>query len=212
MRLVLTRGGRRLVLTEPLHRVPGAGAAGVRHLLAHAHPGRRQVAVVRRQHARHPDRQGARLRRCPARHPARARARAAHLIDLLGDAGGRAAARRRSRTTSSPRSRATGCSGSRTRRSARARARICWRRARRSWRRASARCSRWAAIEERKFGEPGERTRRQRPPSATMSSRNCARRLGARVVARCRPSGSSGTRSRAGPPRPPRPPLPTLPR
>ena len=53
LRIVVTRGGRRLLLTESLPTTRRAGAAGDDHLCADAHPRRRQVAVLRREHARH---------------------------------------------------------------------------------------------------------------------------------------------------------------
>ena len=60
------------------------GAPGYRHLCADRDPDRRQVPVLRRQHARDQDRQGWRRRRGPPRAPRRDRARGAHLDDLLG--------------------------------------------------------------------------------------------------------------------------------
>ena len=56
----------------------------LRHLRADAHPRRRQVALLRRQHARRPARARARLRRGAARDPARPRARGADVVALLG--------------------------------------------------------------------------------------------------------------------------------
>src|SRR3954451_62878 len=90
LRLVVTRGGHRLALLEappgypPPPRpnraaagLPADALAGLRRVRAHAGPRRRQVAVLRREHAREPPGQGARLRRGAARHAARARARGA---------------------------------------------------------------------------------------------------------------------------------------
>ena len=90
LRIVVTRGGRRLLLTEPMPRSSRARPAGVGHLRADPDSRRRQVAVVRREHARRPARPRAGVRRGAARHPARPRARGADELDLLGQ-GRRAA-------------------------------------------------------------------------------------------------------------------------
>ena len=52
LRLVVTRGGRRIGILEPLPTLPRDDRAGDDHLLADARARRRQVAVLRREHAR----------------------------------------------------------------------------------------------------------------------------------------------------------------
>ena len=85
---------------DPAHRAAsGAGrrrAPGHRHLLAQRDPDRRQVALLRGQHAGDADRPGPRRRRGGAGAARRHRARGAHLDDLLGLAGGRGCGRPRS--------------------------------------------------------------------------------------------------------------------
>ena len=88
LRLVLTRGGHRLLLTEPAPDYSQPVQRRLRHLLPAAHPRRRQVALLRRQHARHPARSRARLRRGAARHSARTRAGGSDDVAVLGRRGG----------------------------------------------------------------------------------------------------------------------------
>ena len=102
---------------RPAHRADRAAARlgrdrrpGDRHLLAERDPDRGQVALLRRQHAGHPDRQGARRRRGAAGAPRRGRARGAHLDDLLGHRRRAAHARARA-PASSTRSRAAAIVG-----------------------------------------------------------------------------------------------------
>ena len=84
LRLVVTRGGRRIALIEPLvEHLPSVDAED-RRVLADDHPHRRQVALLRRQHARDPDREGGGRRRGAARAAGRRRPRAADVDDLLG--------------------------------------------------------------------------------------------------------------------------------
>ena len=54
LRIMITRGGRRILLTEPMVTLVDGTGAGVRyhHLFAEPDPGRDQVALLRRQHAR----------------------------------------------------------------------------------------------------------------------------------------------------------------
>ena len=88
LRLVLTRAGRRILLTESL---PQRGAS-VRLATVTYSPSvildRRQVAFLRGQHGGDPDRPGPRRRRGRAGAARRHRARGADLDDLLGLAGG----------------------------------------------------------------------------------------------------------------------------
>ena len=84
LRLIVTRGGRRIALIEPLVEHTETVVAGHRHLRADRDPQRGQVALLRRQHAGDADRQGRRRRRGAARAPGRDRARGADLDDLLG--------------------------------------------------------------------------------------------------------------------------------
>ena len=105
LRIMLTRGGRRLLLTEPLPPTPERVAADVDHLLADADPRRRQVALLRGEHARRPARARAGLRRGAAGDAARPRARGPDQLDLLGQ-GRRAADAAARASTSSRRSRA----------------------------------------------------------------------------------------------------------
>ena len=74
LRVLCTRGGLRLGIVEPLKPRP-AQLAGHRDLRPVADPRRRQVALLRGQHARRPPRRRARGRRGAARHAARPRAR-----------------------------------------------------------------------------------------------------------------------------------------
>ena len=104
LRVVLTRGGRRIMTVEPLPAQPDDGARRDRDLLANARPRRAQDALLRREHARRATRARARVRRGAARHPARPRAGGPDVVVLLGRRRP-AAARRRWRTASSPRSR-----------------------------------------------------------------------------------------------------------
>ena len=47
LRIMLTAGGRRILVTEPLPDMPERDPARLRHLRAAAHPRRRQVALLR---------------------------------------------------------------------------------------------------------------------------------------------------------------------
>jgi branched-subunit amino acid aminotransferase/4-amino-4-deoxychorismate lyase len=67
LRVVITRGGRRIVLTEPLRHNGRHAAPGVRHVLTDSRPRRRQVVVVCGEHAGNAPRPGARVRRGAAR-------------------------------------------------------------------------------------------------------------------------------------------------
>ena len=106
LRLVATRGGRRIVLLEPLKESPPTIALADDPLLADAHPRRDQVALVRGEHARDAARAGAGRRRGAARDAPRPRARgAAAVVRLLARRGDARHAAARA-TTSSTRSRA----------------------------------------------------------------------------------------------------------
>ena len=94
LRIVLTRGGRRLLLTESLPEHAPRDPPRERHVRAGAAARRHQVALLRRQHARDAPRAGAGRRRGAARHAARARAGGADLVDLLGRRRRRPARRR----------------------------------------------------------------------------------------------------------------------
>src|SRR5918994_3755225 len=63
---------------------PGAYSPGRGGVRAHSRPRRRQVPLLRRQHARRPARPRAWLRRGPTGHPSRPRARGADLLSVLG--------------------------------------------------------------------------------------------------------------------------------
>ena len=98
LRLIVTRGGRRIAATEPLP--PHAETVRIATVTYSpvGDPQRRQVALLRGQHAGDPARQGAGRRRGGPGPARRHRARAADLVDLLGLAAGRPAhpgARRR---------------------------------------------------------------------------------------------------------------------
>ena len=82
--IVITRGGRRLLLIEPLPaHAPAIRLATVTY--APVAPARRgQVALLRREHARDAPRERAGRRRGAARDAARARAGGADVVDLLG--------------------------------------------------------------------------------------------------------------------------------
>ena len=82
VRVLVTRGGRRIGFLEPFPRCPTRSRSDD-HLLADAHPRRRQVAVLRGEHARDADGRGRGRRRGAARHAARARPRGADLVVLL---------------------------------------------------------------------------------------------------------------------------------
>ena len=128
---------------------PAGDPARLRHLRAPAHPQRRQVAVLRGQHARHATGAGARVRRGAAGHAARARPRGPDLVAVLGAATA-SCSPRRSATTSWTRSRAGRWSRPPGRRKPRARARSSRRPTRRSW--------------PRRSGGPADRGRRGRGP------------------------------------------------
>ena len=176
LRVVVTRGGRRLGDrrgAQAAARHAGAGHDRVR-ADARARPG--QVAVLRRQHARHAawPRSRAPTRRCSSRRTAacsRAPTTVVRLLARRRDAR-HAAARP---TTSSTRSRAAACSSvvdvdravHRPRRAARA----C---ARRSWPRRCARCIRSArSTAPRCRRRPARSRRTRRAGSARTSSRSC---------------------------------------
>ena len=106
LRFFATRGGRRIVLVEPLPHRAGDRAAGDRPLRAQPRHRRPEDALLRRQHARAAARAGAGLRRRAARHAARPRARGGDVELLLGPRRA-CCARRRWRTGSSARSPAT---------------------------------------------------------------------------------------------------------
>ena len=99
LRIVLTRGGRRIVFLEPYLDWPPARLAFVtdspRLVL-----GRRQEPVLRRQHGGQALGRGARLRRGAAHDAGRARHGGAAGGLLLGHPAGRPRARRRSATAS----------------------------------------------------------------------------------------------------------------
>ena len=84
LRLIVTRGGRRIAATEPIPAHAETLTPRHRHLPADRDPQRRQVALLRRQHAGEPARQSARRRRGGAGAARRHRAGAADLGDLLG--------------------------------------------------------------------------------------------------------------------------------
>ena len=103
LRIVLTRGGRRIVLVEPLpHHPPIARVATVRYAPNRVIDGLKTLSYAGNMLARRLA-QEAGLRRRAAGHPARPRARGRDVELLLGPRR-RAAARRRWRTGSSPRS------------------------------------------------------------------------------------------------------------
>ena len=84
LRIVLTRGGRRLLLTEPLHELPDRiRLATVTYSPTRVLDGIKSLSYASNMLSRQA-RAGARSRRRAARHPARARARSADSIDLLG--------------------------------------------------------------------------------------------------------------------------------
>ena len=89
LRMLFTRGGRRLLLLEALQAAARDARARADHLLAHAHHRRHQVALLRGEHACHAPREGAGRRRGAARHAARPRAGGADLLVLLVLDGGR---------------------------------------------------------------------------------------------------------------------------
>ena len=103
LRLVVTRGGRRIAIVEPLPARPRDRARGDRHLRADARAQRAQDALLRGQHARRAAGEGAGRRRGAARHAARPRARGPDVDVLLGRAAA-ACTRRRWPTGSSTRS------------------------------------------------------------------------------------------------------------
>ena len=59
LRVVLTRGGRRIAIVEPLPQRPPTARVATVTVRARAHPRRAQDALLRGQHARGPPRQGA---------------------------------------------------------------------------------------------------------------------------------------------------------
>ncbi len=105
LRIVLTRGGRRVLTVEPLPHRRSGRARDDRDLRAQPRARRAQDALLRGQHALGPAGEGAGLRRGAARDPARARARGPDVELLLGRRR-RRSTRRRSPSGSSARSRA----------------------------------------------------------------------------------------------------------
>ena len=84
LRIVITRGGRRLLLTEPLAPAPGSGRlASITYSPTRVLDGVKSLSYAG-EHARPRARPRARLRRGAAGHPARPRARGADQLDLLG--------------------------------------------------------------------------------------------------------------------------------
>ena len=84
LRIVLTRGGRRLLLTEPMHDTPERIRLGsITYSPTRILDGVKSLSYGG-EHARQPTRPGAGLRRGAARHPARPRPRGADELDLLG--------------------------------------------------------------------------------------------------------------------------------
>ena len=110
LRLIVTRGGRRIAATEPLPPHAETLRLATVTYCPTRDPQRGQVALLRRQHAGDPARQGPGRRRGGAGPARRHRAGAADLLDLLGLAAGRRCARRRSTPACSSRSPATGWS------------------------------------------------------------------------------------------------------
>ena len=104
LRLVYTREGRRLAMTEPA-KPWRTGTAGLRDLRAHPRARRSEVALLRGEHALWPRCARTGIRRGAARDAPRAGPGGPTSSHLLGRRGRRARARRRLRTTSSPRSR-----------------------------------------------------------------------------------------------------------
>ena len=84
LRLVVTRGGRRMAMIEPLPARPDAVRVATVTYAPDARARRPQDALLRRQHARRAAGARAGVRRGAARHPARPRARGADVDVLLG--------------------------------------------------------------------------------------------------------------------------------
>ena len=157
-------------LVEPLPAVRRDARARHDHLLADARPGRHQVALLRREHARHAPREGAGRRRGAARHAARPRARRRRRASFFCVARRRDARHAAARaTTSSTRSRAA---------PARVRAR---RGAPDHGRRAAVRARRRSSPRRRARCTPMRCDRRRRaargagPADAARPARRCAR-------------------------------------
>ena len=125
LRLIVTRGGRRIAATEPIPPHAESLQRRDRHLLAERHPQRGQVALLRGQHAGDPDRQRPRAPTRPSSSARRHRARAADLLDLLGLARRATCAPRRSTPACSSRSPATAWSRRSTSRRAPGRSPTC---------------------------------------------------------------------------------------
>ena len=107
LRIVITRGGRRLLLTEPAPPSrPACASAFVTFAPTRVLDGIKSLSYGG-QHALHAAGPGARLRRGAAGHAARPRARGARRRRCSGSTRTARSARRRSTTTSSRRSRAT---------------------------------------------------------------------------------------------------------
>ena len=104
LRILLTRGGRRIVLTEELPEHDETLRLATVTYAPERHPHRRQVALLCREHAGDPDRRGPGRRRGVAGPPRRDRPRGADVDGLLGLRPGAAANARRSRPGSSSRS------------------------------------------------------------------------------------------------------------
>ena len=158
LRIVLTRGGRRILLTERLPEraasvrlatvtySPSVILTGVKSLSYAANMQATRIAA------------GPRRRRGRAGEARRHRARGAHLVDLLGLAGGQACGRPRSRPASSSRSPARRSCARSTSRRASSRSRTCSAPARPSSPRPSREVQPVAAIDDRQLETPGPRT------------------------------------------------------
>ncbi len=108
LRVVITRGGRRLLLTEPAApKPPGVRLGVVTYAPTRVLDGIKSLSYGANMLCT-PARTGARLRRGAARHAARPRARGAHVDAVLGGDRRNALHARRSTSTSSRRSPATG--------------------------------------------------------------------------------------------------------
>ena len=134
--------------------------ARLRHLRAHARPRRRQVAVLRGQHARHAAGAGARVRRGAAGHAARPRARGPDLVASSGPATASCSRRRSSDHILDSITRRAVVEAHRGARKPRARARSSRRPTRRSSPRRSGRSS--LSSRSRTWTWPQGRSRRRR--------------------------------------------------
>ena len=172
LRIMVTRGGRRLLLTEPMPQTARRGPADVR-----SHTRRRGCSTASSRCPTPPTcsprrlAREQRLRRGAAGHAARPRARGADELDLLGQRrrAAHAAAGRAHPRLDHP---GAGDRGDRRARSAVARWRSCWRPTRCSWPRPSREVLPVSAIDEHEFTAlRGAGQRADRRSSAASGSR-----------------------------------------